>query len=85
MVCAVQAGVGIAGCFAGFELLLVGHSGGSVRVHIDHREVQKHVDRVQLVGFFGALVVPEALCGIRGDAVLGDLVLSDFGSDCWLA
>ncbi|GMN49872.1 hypothetical protein TIFTF001_019035 [Ficus carica] len=79
----VQAGAGAAWGVAGAELVVVDHSWGSVLVHLVAMQVD--LDWLQFGGLLWPLAVLQLVGCVGGDALLGDLVLSDSGVDCWIA
>ncbi|RWW13442.1 hypothetical protein GW17_00022837 [Ensete ventricosum] len=76
----VQGRAGAAGRLAGAEPVLVHHRGGAVRVHRHQPAVPLHVDRVHLASLLRAAGVLPVVHGLRGDAVLGGVVLPDHDS-----
>ncbi|KAL0442927.1 UNVERIFIED_CONTAM: protein DETOXIFICATION 40 [Sesamum latifolium] len=61
----------------------VDNSGGTICVHFDESEVQENMDGVELECISWAVGFHEIVFCIGSDAVPGDLVFPDIGSDCW--
>lgn len=73
------------GRVAGAEPVVVDHRGGAVCVYRQEREVQAHVDRVYVASVHRVVWILQALGGVCGDALFGDVVLSDSCFAGWLA
>ncbi|KAL7000107.1 hypothetical protein U1Q18_001265 [Sarracenia purpurea var. burkii] len=81
----LPAGTGFAGRGADVELVVVGDCDCSVCLHSVEREVQDHLGWVQRPGVLRLAEFFQVIGCVGGDAVPGDLVLSDSSFARWVA